>query len=141
MRARHLIQRAFYLAALFVAGLVTGFLLARSLGPHHPFSGGPPDRDRLATSLCEQFRSELKLTPEQAEKLGPIVDRRLWDMETIYSNTLQQIEAGIRNSDAELIRVLELSPDQCARLAELDRRRREMFQQKGPPPPPPPPGR
>jgi len=138
MMARHQIQRVLYLAALFAVGAVTGALLAWSLAPSRHPHGAPPDRDRLAATLRDEFRRELRLTPPQAEKLGPIIEHRIREMEAIHSNTLQQVEAGIRSANAELIRVLALTPDQCARLEQMDLRRRKMFHLKGPPPPPPP---
>lgn len=134
---RHHVQRVFYLTALFAVGVITGALLAWSLAPAHRAWGTPPSREHFAEHLRDEFRRELQLTPAQVEKLGPVIEHRIRVMEVIHSNTVQQIESSIRSSDAELTRALGLSPDQCARLEEMDRRRREMFQQKGPPPPPP----
>jgi Spy/CpxP family protein refolding chaperone len=127
-----------YLAAIFVAGGVTGAVI-----------GWRETREKewirpTQTKMCDYFRKrlqeELGLSADQVQQLEPLLQRRVKAMEEIHTRTVQQIDELLRTSDAEIADALRLTADQRAKLQEMGKNRREHFgkgRRGGPPPPPP----
>jgi hypothetical protein len=127
-----------YLAAIFVAGGVTGAVF-----------GWRETRKQewvrpTETKMCDYFRKrlqvELGLNADQVEQLEPLLQKRVKAMEEVHARTVQQIDELLRASDAEIADALKLTADQRAKLQEMGKNRREHFgkgRRGGPPPPPP----
>ena len=62
----------FYLAAIFGAGAVSGWVIAAKTAKQEMFS--PPRPGEFAARMRERYESRLNLTPDQARKLGAIID-------------------------------------------------------------------
>ena len=127
-----------YLAAIFVAGGVTGAVISLR-------ESGENNRKPTLTSkgICDSFRNrlreELGLTPQQLERLEPLLQKRVTTMEEIRTRTVKELEELIRTSDAEIADALNLTADQRAKLEQMERRAREHFgkgHRGGPSPPP-----
>jgi hypothetical protein len=127
-----------YLAAIFVAGGVTGAVI-----------GWRETREKewirpTQTKMCDYFRKrlqeELGLSADQVQQLEPLLQKRVKAMEEIHTRTVQQIDELLRTSEAEIADALRLTADQRAKLQEMGKNRREHFgkgHRGGPPPPPP----
>jgi hypothetical protein len=127
-----------YLAAIFVAGGVTGAVI-----------GWRETREKewtrpTQTKMCDFFRKglqeELGLNADQVQQLEPLLQKRVKAMEEIHTRTVQQIDELLRTSDAEIADALKLTADQRTKLQEMGKNRREHFgkgRRGGPPPPPP----
>ena len=112
-----------YLAAIFVAGGVTGAVI----GWHETRE---KDWERpTQTKMCDYFRnslrSELGLTSEQMQQLEPLLQKRVKAMVEIRTRTVQQIDELLRASDTEIAGALNLTEDQRAKLQQMQKSRRE----------------
>ena len=127
-----------YLAAIFVAGGVTGAVISwretREKEWERP----------TQTKMCDWFRKrlqvELGLNANQVRQLEPLLQKRVKAMEEIRTLTVQQIDELLRTSDAEIADALKLTADQRAKLQQMGKNRREHFgkgHRGGPLPPPP----
>ena len=128
-----------YLAAIFVAGGVTGAVISwRERGDT---KWKPPTAKGICDSFRNRLRMELGLTPEQLERLEPLLQKRVSTMEEIRTRTVKELEELICTSDAEIADALNLTADQRAKLRQLERSGREHFgkgHRGGPPSPPQP---
>ena len=127
-----------YLAAIFVAGGVTGAVL-----------GWRETREKewerpTQTKMCDWFRKRLQeklgLNPDQVQQLEPLLQKRVKAMEEVHNRTVQQIDELLRSSDDEIAVALKLTADQRAKLQEMGKNRREhsgKARRGGPAPQPP----
>ena len=128
-----------YLAAIFVAGGVTGGVISWRENGEKKWK--PPTAKGICDSFRNRLRSELGLTPQQLERLEPLLQKRVTTMEEIRTRTVKDLEELIRASDAEIADALNLSSDQRAKLQQMERNRNDHFgkgHRGGPPPPPEP---
>ncbi len=114
-----------YLAAIFVAGGVTGAVI-----------GWRETKEKewvrpTQTKMCDYFRKrlqeELGLNPDQVRQLEPLLEKRVKAMEEVHTRTVQQIDELLRSSDAEIAVALKLTADQRAKLQEMGKNRREHY--------------
>jgi Spy/CpxP family protein refolding chaperone len=130
------------LAGLFLAGMVAGAALGWASARQRSFR--PPSGQTIQEHLRQEMRNELGLTPDQVQKLEPILEQRIREFEALHARSVAQGEEIIRASNARIMTQLELTEGQRAKLEALDQRRREMFRRHGkgastrPPPGPPP---
>lgn len=81
------------LAALYGAGCVTGVVLLLWVAVHNP---SPESLNRWVNVRLNEYEKRLKLTPQQKEKIKPIVQ-----------NTREQVQAIARVSLEQTLPVLE----------------------------------
>ena len=89
--------------------------------------------ERMSQSLLGEYQRRLKLTPEQAEKIKPILQRtgrEMWELRTEMAGRTFQV---IRLSHEEI--AAELTPEQREEFARVNREMRERYRQQGPPGP------
>ena len=113
---------------VFAAGTMTGTLLGTRfykaqrkkhvvmMRGHH----GP-----VGERLREHFRAELELTPEQSEKVMPIIDATSEKLQAIRSDTAARVRETMEQADREMSP--HLSAEQQKKLRELhDRHERHL---------------
>ncbi|MFL6527841.1 MAG: hypothetical protein ACJ8LI_06575 [Chthoniobacterales bacterium] len=120
------------LALVFIAGAAVGVFgsahhVRRIMFEHHP----PHLRGRMA----EHLRRELKLTDEQFAKIRPLVERSEDQLEKIREETNQRVHETMRQGHSEISPIL--TPEQRAKLQEMEERHRRALHDGGPPGPPP----
>src|SRR5260221_7394782 len=93
------------LVAIFLAGGVTGWL-ARPMGRPH----GPPRGEDLAAHLRNRLTRELALTPEQIEKIKPIVDASTAELDKFRRESEERATKIIDEMHAKLAAIL--TPEQ-----------------------------
>ena len=115
-----------YVLAIFLAGGGSGALIAWKLCPRLPVAPAPPAE--IGARLRARFQSRLDLTPDQAQKIDPMIDQAMRRVEAIRQETASHVFANVSNLDAQVRAVL--TPEQKVRFEELERERREHLRQK-----------
>jgi Spy/CpxP family protein refolding chaperone len=112
-----------YLAAIFLAGAVTGGIVLMTVGRYMMFS--PPGREQMAARWCGELQSELSLTPEQMQKIKPIVNETL---DQVKANLMQQLSTTVSNCNTRIAN--ELTPEQKVKFKRMIDEREEMMRRK-----------
>ena len=86
------------------------------------------DRERMAAHI----KSELRLTPEQFEKVRPIVDQMADELVATHDAASKRVTATMQRAHDEIKPLL--TAEQQTRLEEMRRRHQHMMH-VGPPPP------
>ncbi len=126
---------ALALLVVFLAGgalgLCAGVIHARQVffARHGGFAGG---------RMREHLRRKLELTPEQYDKVSPILDQTERRLEEIRAETGQRVREAMNQSHDQIVPLL--NPDQRKKLDEMRERHRHIMRMHGGDMPPPPDG-
>ncbi len=115
-----------YVLAIFVAGGGSGAFIGWQACRRLPIT--PVPTAEIATRLRARFQSQLALTPEQAQKIGPMIDQAMRQVEAIREETAGKIFANVSNLHEQVLAVL--TPEQKVKFEELERERRAYLRQK-----------
>lgn len=119
-----------YLVLLFVLGGVTGSGITYKLVKGHGSGRGPghtpPD---FTERMRSEFQSRLGLSAEQMEKINPMIDQAGVELRSIQTNTTQRVSQVFDNLHAQMRPLL--TPEQTARLEEMQKEFRERRQHRG----------
>jgi Spy/CpxP family protein refolding chaperone len=118
---------------VFLAGAATGFFGAAHFAP--PFLFHRISSGSMAEHMKGRLRSELKLTPEQVEKVSPIIDQASANLEAKREQTGREVRAIFEEMHAKISPLL--TPDQQKRLEQMEQRHRQTMRRHGFQPPPP----
>ncbi|QYM79883.1 hypothetical protein K0B96_04495 [Horticoccus luteus] len=114
---------------IFAAGALCGGVVAlrysRGSGGWHAM-----ERGHIAKQLLDRWTTELNLTPEQQEKIRPILLRGDDEMRKLRSESFRNGTAVMERMQAEVSAVL--SPDQRTKLEELQERFRRRLNTRKP---------
>ena len=116
----------FYLLALFLAGAGSGALITWQVCRRTPVAPRPPAE--IGARLRARFQSRLALTPDQLQKISPMIDQAMRRVEDIRKETASHVFANVSNLHEQVI--LVLTPEQKVKFEELERERREYLRQK-----------
>jgi Spy/CpxP family protein refolding chaperone len=121
---------------VFLAGAVSGFFAAVHM--HHAFFAHMAS-DSMAEHMKERLRRDLRLTPDQMQKISPIIDRAASQLKTTQEQTMQSVHEIFSQTHREIQPFL--TPEQRGKLEEMEKRHRHLLHRHGfmPPGPPPPP--
>jgi Spy/CpxP family protein refolding chaperone len=109
-----------YLTALFAAGVVTGMFISYQIARRMM-----PSREKMADHWCGELQSKLNLTPEQMQKIRPVVNDALTD----FKNNLScQMLSSLSNCNARV--GLELTPEQKAKFEQIQKEQQEFIRTK-----------
>ena len=117
---------------VFVAGAMTGALLAVSQARHFFFENHAPAL--VAARMKERLRAELSLTPDQINKISPLVDKMAGQLEQIRMETGRRVHETFMESHREMAAIL--TDEQRHKLQQLEARHHQWHAFHGPPPPP-----
>jgi Spy/CpxP family protein refolding chaperone len=106
-----------YLAAIFVAGIVAGMFISYQMARRMM-----PSREKMANHWCGELESKLNLTPEQLQKIRPIVDDALTDFK---KNLSREMLLSLSNCNSRV--ALELTPEQKNRFEQTQKEQREFI--------------
>jgi Spy/CpxP family protein refolding chaperone len=115
-----------YVIAIFLAGGGSGALIAWQVYQRMPIVPVPPAE--IGARLRARFQSQLALTPEQAQKIDPMIDQAMRRVEAIRKETASQVFANVSTLHEQVLTVL--TPEQKAKFEELERERRDYLRQK-----------
>lgn len=128
---------ALYAALIFLAGAVTGALVAPMLGRHFMRL---PDSHQMSRLMLAHLRSGLDLTNEQEAQIKPLVEKTCSEMETIHQQTTQRVIDRLAETNAKIAAFL--TPEQQVKFKKMEAEHRvhiRHFHHPGAPPGPPPP--
>ena len=120
------------LLLVFVAGVTTGGLLSTLHMRRHFL--GPPHSGAVGDRMREHLRRALDLTPEQADKIAPIVDATSAKLEAIRVETAQRVRNAMEESERQISP--ELSPEQQKKLHQMKLDHHKILMHHGFHPPP-----
>src|SRR6266545_1759542 len=115
-----------YLAAIFCAGTVSGWVIAAKTTKEKMFA--PPRPEEIGASLRERLHARLNLTPAQAQQVDAIIARSSAEMKSMHEEHLKRIRQGVSNRNVQITAVL--TPGQQKQFEEIERERQEMWRQK-----------
>jgi Spy/CpxP family protein refolding chaperone len=127
-----------YAVLIFVAGAITGALVAPMIGRSFMRL---PDSRQMSHQMLAHLRSGLDLTDEQMAKIKPVIENTCADMETIHRETTKRALDRIAETNAEISAFL--TPEQKAKFEKMEAEHRNHIRHThhfGAPPGPPPPG-
>ena len=115
-----------YVLALFLAGGGSGALIAWQVCRRMPVA--PLTPAEIGARLRAQFQSRLELTPDQAQKIDPMIDQAMRRVEAIRKETASHVFANVSNLHEQVLTVL--TPEQKVKFEGLERERRDYLRQK-----------
>ena len=117
---------AAYVLAIFLAGAGSGALVAWQVCQRQAVT--PLPTAEIGERLRARFQSRLGLTPDQVQKITPMIDQAMRRVEAIRQETASQVFANVSNLHEQVL--LVLTPEQQAKFEQLERERREYLRQK-----------
>jgi len=112
-----------YLTALFLAGVVTGSFLTHQIGKRIVAHMMQPSV--MAEHWRRDLEGKLRLTPDQSQKIKPIIAD---GMETFRSAFHDQMQISLSNCNARI--AVELTPEQRAKFAEVEKEQQEFIRSR-----------
>lgn len=119
---------------VFLAGGITGAFVGAKQVRHKFFHS--PHRAYLKDRMGERLRVQLKLTPEQIEKVSPIIDRASTQLEEIRIETAQRVHRTMAEAHREMAGSLTEEQRKKLQQIELRHQHRRSFRERRHPPPP-----
>lgn len=120
--------------AIFAAGVITGGFLVIKIARQASYRNSPEGWAPLAFS---DYKRRLKLTPEQIEKIKPILDQAAQDIRAARMNSWQDFGQIIRRANDEVTPLL--TPEQQKTFDDMKSQARERWKARMQPPRPKPP--
>jgi len=106
-----------YIAAIFVAGFISGAYVTIQVGRH--MMPGPAD---MADRYCSDLQTRLNLTSAQVEKIHPIITDSMGE----FKNRLSvDMEANMSNCNARI--AVNLTPDQLPKFEVIKKEQTDMI--------------
>ena len=112
-----------YLAALFLAGVVTGAFGAFAIGRHLMMAA--MSQEKMAAHWRGELQSKLNLTPPQMQKITPIINDAISEFRNAFAG---QILATVSNSNARI--AAELTSEQRMKFAEIEEQQQEFIRKR-----------
>jgi len=117
----------FYLTAIFLAGAVGGTVVGYSSGKRKGFPP-PPCPSEMARHIMARFQSQLELTPEQVEKIQPLVEQTTANMDSIHRESWRQVSEGFKKLNQQIAEYL--TEAQRMKLEAIESERREKVRKQ-----------
>jgi Spy/CpxP family protein refolding chaperone len=117
---------ATYVLVIFLAGAGSGALVAWQVSRRMPVA--PLTPAEIGVRLRARFQTRLDLTPEQRQKVDPMIDQAMLRVETIRQETASHVFANVSQLHEQVLTVL--TPEQKTRFEELERERRDHLREK-----------
>jgi len=110
-----------YLAAIFAAGGVSGWVVAAKTTKERILT--PPAAKEISSRFCDRLFSQMNLTPEQSQKIREISDRYAKEVDTSRDEQWRRIRTAANNRNAQINAIL--NPEQRTQFEQIERERRE----------------
>lgn len=118
----------FYLSLIFLTGAIAGGSIAwTATARKKPEVKRQqfPDTQGMCDFMRKRLQERVGLTPEQVQKIDPLLEQSARDIKAIHDKTLQDVEEVIRKTHSEI--AATLTPEQKVRLDEFENDRREFW--------------
>lgn len=117
----------FYLVAIFLAGAVGGIVVGYAYGKRQGFPL-PPRPSEMARHIMAKYQSQLDLTPEQVEKIQPLVEQTTANMDDIHRESWRQVSEGFKRLSQQITGYL--TDSQRKKLEAMENERREKVRKQ-----------
>ena len=111
-----------FMAGLFIGSLTGPRMLIRLLRP--------PTPAEMSSHILARLQSRLSLTPEQTAQIKPLVEQTASEIDAIRVATTKQIADRIAESNSKIAAFI--TPEQKAKLDQIEAERREHMRHSGP---------
>ena len=111
---------------IFLAGAACGFFGAVHM--HRVFFAHMAP-DSMAQHMKERMRVELRLSPEQMQKISPIIDHAASQLKTTRDQTMRSVHEILSQTHHEMQPLL--TPEQRTKLEEMEKRHRRLLHRHG----------
>lgn len=113
------------LAGIFIAGAVTGALVTIAIAKHEVRRQSDPSQ--WVELTMHRWKTRLRLSAAQEEKLKPIVEATVDELRTLRTNDLRQTDEIFARAQTRIDP--ELTPDQRIRLQKMRAARQRRLQE------------
>jgi len=120
-----------YLAILFLSGVAVGAFGLRLYTLNSVRAGGRPSPEEFKRRYISELRTELKLTDDQVNKLGPILDETRKQFREMHEKHRPELKA-IQDQQTQRIRALLNDSQQAAYSRFLEERENQRQHQPHP---------
>jgi len=110
-----------YLAAIFAAGAVSGWVIAAKTAKQKAFTA--PRSDEISASLRDRLHAKLNLSDEQKQKIDAVLERSSKEMQAIHKAGIDRIRQALSNRTWQISAVL--TADQQRQFEQIERERQE----------------
>jgi len=128
----HTWRMAFFGLIILMAGIVIGGSLMLIFAPKK-LTQPPPGPEFRSLRMIPQLRRDLRLDPEQAEKVKPILDKYMQKLAEIRIEARSEIAETLKQMNQEIAAILTDEQQQLWQ-REIDRLQRELRPRGGPGP-------
>lgn len=108
------------LAAIFVAGVITGVVLSFMIARHLM-----PNEEKMTKRWTQELETKLNLSAEQLKKIEPVIRTTMTGFKTSLES---DVLSAVSNCNSRI--VLELTPEQKIKFEQLEREQRDFIQRK-----------
>lgn len=115
-----------YVLAIFLAGGGSGALITWQVGQR--IAGTPLTPEEIGTRLRARFKSRLNLTADQVQKIDPMIEQAMRQVEVIRKDTANRVFANVSHLHEQV--VIVLTPEQKAKFDVVERERHDYLQKK-----------
>ena len=120
---------ALYVSLIFLAGIVTGALLAPMIG--RTFMR-PPGSKQMSRHMLHHLQQGLSLTDAQMKQVRPLVEKTGADLDAIRRETVQRVIARVEATHAQISDLL--TPEQRTKFEKMKAEERAHHPHRGHPP-------
>ena len=113
------------LAVIFLAGSITGALFTVAIAKHEVRRQSDPTQWFQLT--MQRWKTQLRLTSAQEEKLKPIVQETVEELRTLRASDLRQTDEILARARTRI--EPELTPEQRVRLQKMQEARKRRLQE------------
>ncbi|HWF19235.1 MAG TPA: hypothetical protein VG754_08205 [Verrucomicrobiae bacterium] len=115
-----------YMAALFIAGVISGAaVMSRNPIPQTLKVGR---LEEIASMIRQKLIINLELTPEQRDKFEPLIKKTAEEMEASHVDCLKRIDDAVNKMHAQILP--DLTPEQREKMKQVEVERRELMRKK-----------
>jgi uncharacterized protein YpuA (DUF1002 family) len=105
---------------VFVAGGISGAFLGGLYARHHFFE--VHHSQLIGARMKDRLRAELNLTPEQVEKISPVIDKTAAQLRDIRRETARRVHETVAQAHQQM--AVNLTDEQRQKLQQIEERHR-----------------
>jgi pyruvate dehydrogenase complex dehydrogenase (E1) component len=116
-------QLTLYLTGIFLAGSVSGWVIATKTVKQKAFTA--PRLDEIAASMRTCVHSRLQLTDDQKKKIDAVIERSSAEVQAIHRERIDRIRKVLSERNDQITAVL--TPDQQKQFEQIEKERQELW--------------
>jgi hypothetical protein len=117
---------ALYLVGIFLAGGVSGWVVATKMAKEKAFEA--PQPKEIAVSFRDRLNATLNLSPDQGRQIDSILERSSAEIQALHGENIKRIKQAINNRNTQINAVL--MPEQQVQFDQMEKERKELWRSK-----------